>query len=271
MSLGVVAQHGNDRAVSLAHRIRDDLGSDRVTVDEKTGESIDVPGANVSTMDSHDLVVSIGGDGTFLFAARHLEETPLMGINLGEVGFLTAVSPESAIDAVRETYHELLDASAKVRTVPRIIAKGDKWAIGPALNEVMVHAPQRGMGHRMSVTVHVDGDVYDTSRVDGVMVSTPSGSTAYNLSERGPLLAPGVEGLVVNQMCASEGRPPLVVPLDAEISMSVTDADFAFVLGDGRTQQRIAVPNAITITRSNTPLRVAGPQNEFFEALDRLQ
>lgn len=270
MSLGVVAQRGNERAVALADRIRSDIGYDRVDVDAETGAALDVEGVAVDALSDCDLVVSIGGDGTFLFAARLIGETPLMGVNLGEVGFLTSVHPDDALPTVRDAFEAAQANALDARCLTRIEAHTDAWSTAPALNELMVHAPQRGQQNAISVVTRVDGEVYDRRRVDGLMVATPAGSTAYNLSERGPLVTPGVDGLVVNQMCAHGGRPPLIVPLDAHIEIAVTDAAFAYILGDGRAQHRMAVPGSVTIRQSPSPLRVAGPPVEFFQALDRL-
>ncbi len=270
MTLGVVAQRGNERAVSLAGRIRAAVGTEAVRVDEATGDALDIGGVPLDALAPADLIVSIGGDGTFLFAARHVADTPLVGVNLGEVGFLTALAPKDAVPTLRRLHEDARADRLTVRTVPRIVARCGDETVDPALNELMVHAPRRGTGDRMRAEVRIDGATYDCRRVDGVMVAPPTGSTAYNLSERGPLVAPGIDALVVNQMCARNGRPPLVVPGDAEVSIAVEDAPYAHLIGDGRTQHRIEVPATVRITRSETPLRLAGPPVDFYDALDKL-
>lgn len=270
MSLGVVAQRGNDAAVDLARRLREALADDTVLIDAETADALGVPGRTVDELSECDLVVSIGGDGTFLFVARHIRSTPLLGVNLGEVGFLTAVSPNDAIDIVQSVHADARDDALTVREIPRIHAHGSGWALAPALNELMVHAPQRGPGQGIDVDIRVDGDRFDRGRVDGVMIATPTGSTAYNLSERGPLVAPEIEGMIVNQMCARGGRPPLVLSLDASVTVEVSGPPFAYVVGDGRAQQRIDVPATVTVERADAPLRVAGPPVDFYEALDKL-
>lgn len=270
MSLGLVAQRGNDQAVELAANIRTAIGPEAVTVDEETGESLRIHGEPVSALSACDLVVSIGGDGTFLFTARLIGNTPILGVNLGEVGFLTAVSPVAAVETVTDVYENAREDRLSTRSIGRLEAHTGDWTSDPALNEVMVHAPQRGTDERLEVVIRIGGSEYDCSIVDGVMVSTPAGSTAYNLSERGPLVTPGVDGVVVNQMCADRGRPPVVVSDHEEITIDVTGGDFAHLVADGKVHHQINVPGSVTIEASPDPLEVAGPPIEFFDALGKL-
>jgi NAD+ kinase len=120
------------------------------------------------------------------------------------------------------------------------------------------------------VEVRVDRSLYTGGHADGVLVATPTGSTAYNLSERGPLVHPSVEGLVVNEMVPDSGMPPLVVAPDAEVSIAVTDAEEAVVVSDGRHRQYVTPPTEVTIATTDDPVRLAGPSSDFFEALGKL-
>lgn len=191
-------------------------------------------------------------------------------MNLGEVGFLNAVSPADAIDEVLSEVAAFRDGTSSVREVPRIVARGDDWEIEPSVNEVVVHGPRRGHGGGAGLEIRVDGSLYSGGNADGVLVTTPTGSTAYNLSEGGPLVHPGVDGLVVTEMAPQEGMPPLVVPQDATVTVTVTDADSAIVVGDGRIRQPISPPTEVRIEQSNSPVRLAGPTSDFFEALGKL-
>ncbi len=273
MSVGIVAQMGNARAAFLADSIRETLAADdvEVAVDAATADALEIPGTPVDELDDCSLVVSIGGDGTFLFTARNVGSVPIMGVNLGEVGFLNAVSPTDAVAAVQAEYERYRDTgSLRVQELPRVRAVGPDWTLEPALNEIVVHAPQRGPGHGFTAEVRVDGSLYTGGHADGVLVATATGSSAYNLSERGPLLMPGVEGLVVTEMCATASMPSLVVSDDAEVVIRVDDTTHAFVIGDGRRSQQIDVPGEVTITLADEPVRVAGPPVEFFDALAKL-
>ena len=263
MKVGIVAQKGNSRAAYLAADMREALAAVDVeaVVDAATADELGVGGVSVESLGECDLVVSIGGDGTFLYAARGADGVPILGVNLGEVGFLNAVSPDDAIDEVLVEVAAHRDGTQSVREVPRIVARGDDWEMDPSMNEVVVHGPRRGHGGGAGLEIRVDGSLYTGGHADGVLVTTPAGSTAYNLSEGGPLVHPGVEGLVVTEMAAREGMPSLVVPLDAES---------AVVVGDGRTRRAVSSPTEIRIEQSDSPVRLAGPTSDFFEALGKL-
>jgi NAD+ kinase len=272
MDVGIVAQKGNSRAAFLAGTLRDRLRETDVAVvtDDATASALDVDGVPVERMSETDLVVSIGGDGTFLFAARGAEGTPIIGVNLGEVGFLNAVGPESAVEVVLEEVAAFRADEMTVREAPRLEPRVDGWTGAPAANEVVVQGPRRGHGGGVGVEVRVDGSLYTGGHADGVLVATPTGSTAYNLSERGPLVHPGVDALVVNEMCAEGGMPPLVVDDDAEVSVTLTDAESAVVVSDGRAIHELDLPTEVRVGLADTPVRLAGPAADFFEALGKL-
>ena len=272
MNVGIVAQKHNQRAASLAEELRARLGEEdaEVCLDATTAEALGIESAAAASFADCDLIVSIGGDGTFLFAARRADGTPILGVNLGEVGFLNAVAPEDAVEAVLREVESHRAEDLHVREVPRIAARGEGWAGHPAMNEVVIHGPRRGHGGGLTVEVRVDGSRYTDSHADGVLVATPTGSTAYNLSERGPLVHPDAAGLIVNEMTAADGMPPLVVAPDSEVTVTVRDAEYALVVSDGRSRQRVEPPAEVTVARTDSPVRLAGPQADFFEALGKL-
>lgn len=273
MKVGLVAQKGNSRAAFLAGDLRRRLREDDVTVavDSTTAETLDVEGVPVSELHDCDLIVSIGGDGTFLYAARGAEGTPILGVNLGEVGFLNAVGPDEAIDAVTAEVEAYREGELEVREAPRLAAHGEGWTAQPATNEVVVQGPRRGRGGGVGLEIRVDGSLYSGTHADGLLVATPTGSTAYNLSEQGPLIHPDVDGLIINEMCAEGGMPPLVVDPDSEITLTLTDAEQAVVVSDGRRVRDVTPPTEVRITTADTPLRMAGPSSDFFSALGKLE
>ncbi|GAB7018689.1 NAD(+)/NADH kinase [Halostagnicola bangensis] len=273
VAVGIVAQRDNDRAQSLAAQLVEALESDdvRVVVDDETGQTIGEDCVAVAEMNAFDLVVSIGGDGTLLFVAREASDAPIVGVNLGEVGFLNAVPPENAVEAVTSLVAERRKTgSVSGRDVKRLRASGEGWTLEPALNEVVVHGPKRGSGGGATIDIRVDGQQYARSHADGVLVATPTGSTAYNLSEGGPLVRPSVGALVVTQMAATEPMPPLVIDNTSELTLTVRDAETAYAISDGRNRQRLEPPTTVTVTTADDPVTLAGPPVNFFEALEKL-
>ena len=286
MKVGIVAQRGNRRATSLAGRLGVRLrGEDAAVVfdrstaevltdgDGRWSEAVSEPptGVDVDEMATCDLVVSIGGDGTFLYAARGAGSTPIIGVNLGEVGFLNAVSPTDAMDAVTEEVRYVRErGDARTTDMARLAASGDGWSISPAINEVLVHGPRRGHGGGAEFEVRVDGSIYTTGHADGILVATPTGSTAYNLSEDGPLVHPDVDGLVVSGRAGEESMPPLVVGADSELTVRIDGVEEGVVVSDGRTRRHVTPPEQVTLTRADDPVRIAGPSRNFFGALGKL-
>lgn len=275
MRVGIVAQRGNSRATYLAADVSEMLAGEdaEVWLDTETADALNREGVAVGEFDACDLVVSIGGDGTFLFAARGAGSTPVLGVNLGEVGFLNAVAPEHAVAAVRQEVEQHQETGeVEHREVPRVAATGESdWSLTPALNEVVVQGEQRGHGHGVEIEVRVDGSLYEATHADGVLVSTPTGSTAYNLSEGGPLVQPGVGGLVVTGMCASEPMPTLMVHPDSEVRVRVDGPTHTIVSSDGASRQRAETPEVVTLQTAEEPARVAGPDSDFFQALNKLE
>ena len=271
MNIGIVAQRGNDRAAELAANLRRELADVDVAIDEATASAIGETGVPVDGMTSFPLVVSVGGDGTFLYTARHVGSTPILGVNLGEVGFLNAVPPEAAADAVRGEVDRIRETgSPRFREVGRIVAEGDGWSLGPGLNEVLVGGRLRGHGQGLDVDVRIDGSTYLEGHADGVIVATPTGSTAYNLSEAGPLLHPGVDGFVVNGMCAEDSMPPIVIDRTEDVEIDVSGVDRAIVATDGSERRWLDPPTTITVREADVPARIAGPRSDFFRALEKL-
>jgi NAD+ kinase len=270
MRVGIVARRGNERAAALAGDVREHLHESGVEVllDEATADALSVAGHPVEEMSDCTLVVSIGGDGTFLFTAREVGTTPIMGVNLGEVGFLNATSPDDALaELTRELDHIERESEPRTRTVPRLRVTGEGVSLPPALNEMVVMG-ERGPGRGAEFTVEIDGSEYLDSHADGVLVATQTGSTAYNLSEGGPLVHPDVPALVVTDMAAADPMPPLVVGRDSDISIAV--ADDAAVVADGRNRASLAASATVTVSTADEPTHVAGPPLEFFSALDKL-
>jgi NAD+ kinase len=272
MRLGVVAQKGNERAVELAAGLADDLGSDDVEValDTVTAEAADRDGVALETLAEAPLVVSVGGDGTFLFTARHVGSTPILGVNLGEVGFLNGVSPEEATDRIRDELDRIRETGEpRYREVPRVKAWGDGWESTPGLNEIVVQGPQRGHGQGVDLEVRVDGSLYESGHADGVLVATQTGSTAYNLSEGGPLVHPSVRGFVITDMNAEAAMPPLVIDPEDVVTLQATGADRVAVSSDGNTRW-LDAPTEIQIGQADEPCRIAGPPSDFFRALNKI-
>ena len=190
-----VVHEGRATAVETAETLRRDLEA------ESVGTRI-ARGPDDVRDDRPDLVVSVGGDGTFLRAARVAAEAdcPVLGVKVGRLGFLTEIEPgPGAIALVRAA----LEGRARVEERLAVMAEpadGNPFPPQWAMNEIMVEKWTR---HRLvRLAVHVGDEYVTTFSADGVIVATPTGSTAYSFSARGPIVSPGVPCLVVTPIAA---------------------------------------------------------------------
>ncbi|MCL6453211.1 MAG: NAD(+)/NADH kinase [Alicyclobacillus sp.] len=159
-----------------------------------------------------ELAFVLGGDGTLLGVARDLAEwdVPLLGINVGHLGFLSEADPGSLVDTVRRVRDRAYDLERRMMLAARICRSGCEDVRHVALNDIGIG--KGALARMVQVDVHVDGVLADSFRGDGVIVSTPTGSTAYSLSCGGPILAPHLQVMLITPVCAHSlvSRPCVV-------------------------------------------------------------
>ncbi|MGP1309135.1 MAG: NAD(+)/NADH kinase [Phycisphaerales bacterium] len=229
-----------------------------------------------------DLAIVLGGDGTILAAARTLAPLgiPLLGVNYGKVGFLAEFEAESFerdAPAILDADKPLLtrDAPLLDATVER--AGGETDHIGIALNECSVTA---GPPYRMiALDISIDGQPGPLLQGDGVIVATPTGSTAYNTAAGGPILAPTANCLVLTPVAAhSLSFRPIVVPMTSEIRLTVRRANHhefnhgsgTTLVLDGQTMAPLAEGDCVILGRRREPLTVVrNPSANYWQTLIR--
>jgi NAD+ kinase len=203
-----------------------------------------------------DLVVSVGGDGTFLRAA-HLAAmvgAPVLGVKVGRMGFLTEVVPADAPTLLRA----VLAGEAAVEERLAVTAepeRGDAIEAQWALNEIMVEKRAR---HRLvRLAVWVDGDYVTTFSADGVIVATPTGSTAYSFSARGPIVTPGVACLILTPIAAHMVFDrSFVLDASQQVTLEVRGDEPGLLSADGRESLELPVGSRIRIRASARPARL---------------
>lgn len=212
--------------------------------------------------DQCDLVITIGGDGTILNAARSLADknVPLVGINIGRLGFLADVSPDevdSVLDNVLsgnylEEKRFLLRAS--VHRNSEVIFTGD------ALNDVIVHV--RDVARMIEFETHIDGLFVNHQRADGLVISTPTGSTAYALSSGGPILQANLDAIALVPICPHTlSNRPLVVNANSEVDILIceTKQAIAQITCDGQTSFDVKLGDHIIIKRKENAMTLLHP------------
>lgn len=206
-----------------------------------------------------DLALSLGGDGTLLRTARFLDgaPAPILGVNLGRLGFLTSCAGdelEPALTAfVRGEATTEVRMALTARAVNQDGSEGQRWR---ALNDFVMH--KGGFARMLSIRVEVNGESIGDYSADGIVISSPTGSTAYSLSAGGPLVVPTVESLIITPISAHAlAIRPLVVGPDAEVVVQALDApDELLVTIDGQVGANFAPTSRLIVTRAETPVRV---------------
>lgn len=201
-----------------------------------------------------DFALSVGGDGTFLTTASIIgdKNIPILGINCGHLGFLADVNTND-IDAIMQ---QLVDQNYTIeeRSLLQVTTIGGGHIMRPfALNEVAVMKQE--LSSMISVETHINGEYLHTYKADGLVISTPTGSTAYNLSVGGPLMSPHVQGLVISPIAThSLNVRPLVVPDDRVFDMSVHSRSGSYLISiDGRSQ---ALKDDVTLHIERAPYTI---------------
>jgi NAD+ kinase len=228
-------------------------------------------GTRLADPTSIDALITLGGDGTLLRGARLLDGTqaPILGINLGRVGFLTTCGSDEIEVALRSlaarTYIAECRMALHAIAVDGNGANRQEWR---ALNDFVVH--KGGFARVVRVGLSVDGDSIGTYAADGVIISTPTGSTAYSLSAGGPVVVPTVESILLTPISAHAlGVRPLVVSPDAEVVVDTTQSSEALMVTvDGQVGTTLVPGEKLIVRRSPNPVIIIRmPNNSFFERM----
>jgi NAD+ kinase len=282
-SIGVVYREHTDEVLGILDRLRAwaDANGVSVTIEANAGQGPEAP--LDLTAEPVDLVVALGGDGTFLRASRLAvgTDTPVLGVNLGRLGFLTAV-PDADLEAGLDM---VLRGEALLERRFRLRARIDGSSGLPsesgapdrdfyALNDIVVHTSGAARVTPLTLSIGEDDRLEEVGSfgADGVIVSTPTGSTAYSMSAGGPIIVPTVEAIVVTPICPhSLAVRPLVVPAAETVCVGSLDPDADHQLTvDGQVVHHMAPGERVVIARDPRPVAlVRMPGQTFFRTMQR--
>ena len=276
-TVGLIAKHGDPRTGETLGRLIGLLrarGLDVVLDDESRGA---YPGGGLPVVARGelgrrcDLIVVVAGDGTFLSAARSLadQEAPLLGVNLGRLGFLTDVMP----DEMPVRLNEILDGDfiEERRFLLDVAVERGSGRVfsGLALNEAATH--KSNMARLVEFETYIDGHLVNSQRSDGLIVATPTGSTAYALSGGGPILHPSLDAVVLVPICPHTlSSRPIVVGGGSVVEVVLAHgAETGVQLScDGQTAAELAAGDRILIRKHRPDLRLVHPPgHEYYATL----
>lgn len=220
---------------------------------------------------SVDLMVALGGDGTLLRAARSVAEVgvPVMGVNLGTLGFLSAYGASQVVDAVQAAAEGRLVWEARLRMKVEVQRAGGVASTQTACNDAYVKHGERP--RMLQLVTTVGGHKMADYRADGLIVSTPMGSTAYNLAAGGPIVDAGTDAFIITPICPhSLTHRPVVTAAESPIGITYTgpsEAGAATLSVDGQWSVSLEVGDEISICRAEKPLKLVPPHATVFEVL----
>ena len=217
-----------------------------------------------------DLAIVIGGDGTMLNAARRLSRyrVPLVGVNQGRLGFMTDIGRDDMLTCMDDLLDGRFAAENRMLLDADVIREGKEIASNLALNDVVVD--KGAIGRMIEFELFIDGEFIYNLRSDGLIVSTPTGSTAYSLSSGGPILHPTLTGIALVPLCphALTNRP-IIVNDQADIEFRITHADDPRVHFDGQVTLDLERNDCVRLRRSDYTICFLHPPGYSYFAMLR--
>lgn len=252
----------------LAIDIREFLTSQDITVVAEDEKAQIIGAIPISEIDPKDIsfIISMGGDGTILRLVHkyaHLD-IPVLGINLGHLGFMADVP----ISDLYPSLQDLIKGSYRIHK--RVIIEGKSTSHKGcfAVNDIVVH---RGNNRSLvKIAIHVDGTYLNTFEADGIIVATPNGSTAYSLSAGGPIVSPDLEALVITPICPHTiSNRPIVLAVNQKIQIQyLSDYNPIEIHADGLNYYELKKSEIFEITRSKKSFKLVSlPRHDYFSTL----
>ncbi|HXU00066.1 MAG TPA: NAD(+)/NADH kinase [Polyangia bacterium] len=275
MRVGFLLKRNKPEARELAASLAGLLASRGATVTALPEDAEVIPGASaVAAADlgaAIDVLAVLGGDGTFLYGASLVADhgVPIFGVNLGSLGFITPYARSEATGAVEDLVAGRLPVEERIRLAVTIRSVLGQTAANPtrsAVNDAVL--TQRSLARLLDLEARLDGATVATYKADGLIVSTPTGSTAYTLAAGGPILTPDVQAMVLTPICPHTlTHRPLVFRPDSRLEIrNASDGPVTLTI-DGQWGHELASGASIEVRRAAQPLRVYRSPRGFFGIL----
>lgn len=271
--IGLCLKPASTRADEFLVQLVDWLSGHSVEVlfDKRAGEVLGCPGLDRKELgERSDFLVVLGGDGTLLSVAREVgeQEVPIVGINLGRLGFLAEIAPDERFEALGRFLEGEYEVTQRMRLDVEATRGDQKLSRFLALNDAVI--ARSDPSRMIDVELRVDGDLVTTYPADGVVVATPTGSTAYSLSAGGPILMPSTGAFVLTPISAHTlSQRPLVLPGKARLELTVFPREGeAQLTVDGQSHVSLYPGDSVAVTGSQYPVNfVTSPFLSHFDLL----
>jgi NAD+ kinase len=215
-------------------------------------------------------IVVLGGDGTFISAVRWVQNTgvPILGINLGAFGFLTEVPVEQLFPAMEEIIKDNYTTEERIVLSAKVIRDGENVACQTVLNDVVIN--KEALARIAHIHTYIDNNYLTTFKADGLIVSTPTGSTAYSLSAGGPIVYPSLKTVILTPICPfTLINRPLILPDDASIRINVDERDSnIFLTFDGQVGLHVTHRDSIIVEKAPHTIHMMKiPGQSYYDVL----
>ena len=264
--VSIISNPYKSGASELLPKLRSWLEKREFKVADATFKNID------SALEDASLVICLGGDGTLLAVAGHMKEKtiPVLGVNLGALGFLTEVKQDEVFEELATfiSGNSVIEDRLMLSCTAKSGNKQERRMI--ALNDMVVS--REGLSRLLYIEVRVSGEKLTSFAGDGVIVATPTGSTAYSLSAGGAVVHPKLEALIITPICPhASALRPFVVSANEKISVRIRnerEASKALLTADGQENIEIDDSYSVEMTRASTPLKlVKSSKRSYFATL----
>ncbi|HHX43505.1 MAG TPA: NAD(+)/NADH kinase [Chloroflexi bacterium] len=267
--VGILYQPSRVESRRLAHTVHEVLDRHGVAVWQGSAEDEQALGEAATSL---DLLITLGGDGTIVHAVHAVSPAgvPILGVNLGRLGFLAEVEPSEIHSAIPRVLEGDYLLEERMMLHAEVYRDGQRLLVGDAINDAFMGRGRTSRAVRISVDV--DDHYVMTQTADGIIVSTPTGSTAYCLSAGGPIIAPDVDCLAVTPVAAHLAvAHAIVIPADRVLRLRLIKGDDAVLTVDGQTDVDLAPGDEVHCTQSEVTAKFIrfGTDGYFYETVLR--
>lgn len=276
-TVGLIGKHGDARVAQTIETLVSYLRTLAVDILFDAESAAGLPSFGLPVVDRKrlggvcDLIIIVAGDGTFLDAARSVvdQRVPLVGINLGRLGFLADLMPAEMQDVLAEIFNGNFSEDQRFLLEARVERAGEHIFSTVALNDIVIH--KWNIARLIEFETHIDGRLVNNQRSDGLIVATPTGSTAYALSGGGPIIHPGLDAIVLVPICPHTlSSRPIVVSGESRIDVVVAPSPRpeAQLTCDGQSTLELAPGDRVGIGKYPNPIRLIHPPgHDYFATL----
>jgi NAD+ kinase len=273
-TVGIAAKITAPEALEYAERVAGELRRRGLEVcfDEATAAALHHSGASAAKSQLgavSDFVITFGGDGTLLSVARNAPaNVPVIGVNMGTLGFLTEIRVDEFPDVLERVLAGTFESEERVALDVTVSGDGQADRTYRVLNDAAIN--KSALARIIEMKVSVQGQFVSTFRADGLIVATPTGSTAYNLSAGGPIIYPTMGAIVITPICPHMlTNRPLVLPDRFAIDISlVTQQQEVFLTLDGQEGMPVGERETVTVRKSSQTVQlVSSPNKNYFDVL----